>query len=108
MRTCRECENRLVGGHPIESNAPPGTMTYEYECGHCGHWWMEDEPIDRDWRPKRLQKMVPSQAPTCKTACEVCGVKFDGSNHVDNPLMPFCDPCCRNIVTSLEEPDEKS
>lgn len=51
MRTCVACGNPLVSGHPIEHDGPPRTTTYEFECGCCGHWWLEHEPIPEDWRP---------------------------------------------------------
>lgn len=54
MMTCTDCGNPFVGGHPIEHNGPPRTITYEYECGRCGRWWLEHVPIPADYRPNRL------------------------------------------------------
>ena len=58
MEICTECGNRLVGGHLLLNHTgPPGMLTYEYECGHCGHWWFEDEPAPVvDWHNRPTLK----------------------------------------------------
>ncbi len=61
METCRECGNTLVGGHPLlDHDGPWGMVTYEYECGHCGYWWLEDEPVSPG---HRIKPLAPRLAP---------------------------------------------
>ena len=46
----------MVSGHPVEHNGEWGTVTYEFECGHCGWWWLEHEPIPVDYWPRPLPR----------------------------------------------------